>query len=413
MLLSSRVQTSQNCLESEILGSLRTNVAFLEPIENMSSRPAFVATLLLLAGSCFVARTGHAYALEGPKWPNASNIVMQLELGSPGRTLLDGNTSWNTAAAPALDMWNAVLGGMQFGRVMNSTAAVASGDRVNSMSFSNSVFGQSFGSSTLAVTYYSYSGSTMMEADILFNRAQSFDSYRGPLRYSSGYDIQRVALHELGHALGLAHPDQAGQHVDAVMNSAISDRDQLSTDDTAGGQSLYGARTSPTPTPTPSATPTPTPTTTPRPTPTPTPSPTVTPTPTATPTPMPTATPTPRPTATPTATPTQSSPAVSVSASTGSVRSRGTAVFTITASAPPTTSITVKYAMGGNAIFGKQYSLNGTSGQVTIPAGASSANVTLSVLRIGKGGKTATMTLTSGAGYTLSGSTSASLFMKK
>src|SRR6266446_2382763 len=102
----------------------------------------------------------------------------------------------------------------------------------------------------------------MFEADILFNRAQSFDSYRGPLR-SGSFDIQRVALHELGHALGLAHPDQAGQHVSAVMNSIISDIYTLTADDIAGGQSLYGARTSPTPTPSPTATPTPTPTPTP------------------------------------------------------------------------------------------------------------------------------------------------------
>jgi len=76
---------------------------------------------------------------------------MQLELGTPGRTLLDGTTSWNTAIAPALDMWNQVVGRMQFGRVMNSTAPVASGDGVNSMALSSTVFGQSFGSYTLAV----------------------------------------------------------------------------------------------------------------------------------------------------------------------------------------------------------------------------------------------------------------------
>src|SRR5438874_4451536 len=122
-------------------------------------------------------------------------------------------------------MWNQVLGGMQFGRVMNSTAAVASGDRVNSMAFSSTIFGSSFGSSTLAVTYYSYSGSTMIEADILFNTAQPWDSYRGSLR--SAYDIQRVALHESGHALGMAHSSLST----AIMYAYISSAYLLSSDD--------------------------------------------------------------------------------------------------------------------------------------------------------------------------------------
>jgi hypothetical protein len=59
-------------------------------------------------------------------------------------------------------------------------------------------------------------------------------------------------VHELGHVLGLAHPDDHGQHVDAIMNSITSDRETLSSDDIAGGQSLYGAP-APTPTPTPSS----------------------------------------------------------------------------------------------------------------------------------------------------------------
>src|SRR5947209_5643878 len=195
---------------------------------------AIVAVFAVVLGT-LVPRDANAYSLEGPKWPTGSTPVMQLELGTPGRTLSDGNTSWNTAAAPALDMWNQILGRMQFGRVMNSTAAVASGDRVNSMAFSSTVFGQSFGSSTLAVTYYSYSGSTMLEADILFNNAQSWDSYRGSLR--SSQDIQRVALHELGHALGLAHSSVAS----AIMYPYISSLYTLSNDDITGAQSLYGA----------------------------------------------------------------------------------------------------------------------------------------------------------------------------
>jgi hypothetical protein len=73
----------------------------------------------------------------------------------------------------------------------------------------------------------------------------------------------------------------------------------------------------------------------------------------------------------------------------------------------------VNYTMSGNAVLGTHYSLSGTPGQFTIPSGASSASVTLTELSVRKLGKTATMTLQSGAGYTLSGSTSASVSMRK
>src|SRR5205807_566475 len=106
----------------------------------------------------------------------------------------------------------------------------------------------------LAVTYYRSMNKSIVEADILFNKNQQFDSYRGPLRYgSSGWaigDIRRVFIHELGHALGLGQPDQDGQHVDAIMNSVTSDRETLSADDISGAQSMYAAP-GPTPTPTP------------------------------------------------------------------------------------------------------------------------------------------------------------------
>jgi hypothetical protein len=104
---------------------------------------------------------------------------------------------------------------------------------------------------------------------------------------------------------------------------------------------------------------------------------------------------------------------VKVSAAPTSIRSGGSATFTISASAPVAGPITVAYSMGGGAILNKHYSLSGTPGQVTIPNGASSANVTLTVLTIGTTGKTATMTLKSGAGYSPSAPTSASVFMKR
>ncbi len=155
----------------------------------------------------------------------------------------------------------------------------------------------------------------MIEADILFNKAQSFDSYRGALR-SGSYDIQRAALHELGHAVGLAHPDQAGQQVSAVMN------------DIAGGQSLYGARTSPTPTPTP--------------------------TPTATPTATPSATPTAIPTATPSATPTPTpttGPAVMLSPQPGSTFTSSSVTFSWSAGSATAYALLVGNSTGSSGIY--------------------------------------------------------------
>ena len=223
-------------------------------LKRLLATAGLVGAIALSLGA--LPRQADAYALEGPKWPTGTVVTFQLELGNAGRTLIDGNTSWNTAAAPALDAWDQKIQRAQLTYVNNSSAPVSNGDQVNSIAFATTAFGNSFGSSTLAITFYHYSGSQMFEADVLFNSNQSFDSYRGILRFGSGGraigEIRRVLIHELGHALGLGHPDSAGQTVDAIMNSVISNRETLSNDDIAGGQSLYGAPAAPTPTPTPS-----------------------------------------------------------------------------------------------------------------------------------------------------------------
>lgn len=242
------------------------------------------AFILALAPALFASMV-FGYALEGPAWPDGRVVTLQMSLGNPGSTLQDGNTSWNVATLPAVQQWNANMARLQFATVMNSTVPVKSIDGVNSVIFTNNVFGESFGAGVLAITYYWTSAGNLTEADVLFNKAQSFDSYRGDLQFVSGrpiVDIRRVLLHELGHALGLDHPDQANQQVAAVMNSVVSDTYLLTSDDLAGIHSLYGA---PSGTPTPTATPTPPPTATPNPTPaatpTPTPAPSATPDPNA------------------------------------------------------------------------------------------------------------------------------------
>ncbi len=216
-----------------------------------------VAIAVALAG---FSTTSSAYVLHGRSWPNGTVLTLQLSLGNPGFPLQDGSLSYNAAVAPAATMWGQNIQRIQISNVPNSGVSASSGDQLNSVVFSNSVFGQPFGANTVAVTYYRYSGSTMLEADILFNRVYTFNSYRGPLQFPGPglpiMDIRRVFLHELGHGLGLNHPDAAGQQVVAIMNSLMSNLDVLAADDISGGHSLYGAPSG-TPTPTPSPSPTP------------------------------------------------------------------------------------------------------------------------------------------------------------
>ena len=72
-------------------------------------------------------------------------------------------------------------------------------------------------------------------------------------------------------------------------------------------------------------------------------------------------------------------------------------------SVDPYTAITVNYSMKGKAHLGTNYPLTGTYGQVTIPAGATSASVTLTALvtNLTTKSEKATMSLQSSSSYKL------------
>src|SRR5882762_11893881 len=114
-------------------------------LKNMSPRLNCLAILGALLGSSLFT-TAHAYVLEGKSWPAGTTVLMQLNLGSAGRTLQDGNTSWDDAVLPVAGMWNQTIQRVSVSTIVNPAVPVVAGDRINCVVFSNSIFGQSFGS---------------------------------------------------------------------------------------------------------------------------------------------------------------------------------------------------------------------------------------------------------------------------
>jgi hypothetical protein len=230
---------------SPIRGGEASSSIHHKGVRRISRLLPLVACIGLLSLAARERAQAFCYLTSPPTvWPNG-NVSIVLKLGSAGRTLIDGNTSWDSIAQLALASWNGRLGTIQFAPTIQSPGVGSNGDGINQAFFDSTVYGQSFGGEALAVVTCWYSGTRRVEGDVIFNRAYSWDSYRGPLRFPGGQylvDLQRVALHEFGHVLGLNHPDQCGQTVSAIMNSIESDLDSLTADDIAGALSLYPAQ---------------------------------------------------------------------------------------------------------------------------------------------------------------------------
>ena len=153
---------------------------------------------------------------------------------------------YDNSAIVAMDDWNAVGTPLQW--TLGNIAAVPcnSADHINSAGWSTLTCDHSAFGDAIAVTKRSYEkiGDNwyLADADIVADQSLTWKIYSGPIQQPA-QDFQRVILHELGHALGLDHPDDAGQSVTAIMNSKINDIDSLQKDDRDGITALYSGVT--------------------------------------------------------------------------------------------------------------------------------------------------------------------------
>jgi|GEM_PF-1351103 len=198
----------------------------MKSINNLTSHKVFGLILLLFLATRITSNAG-AYELADYSWPTASTTFY---VDIPG-----GDGLWNDAFESAMYQWS-VNTRFEYYIVRDTYSnPCREDDERNGVAFAASDCGDAWGKNTLAVTHIWYVGDTITETDIVFNANQHWDVYSGPWSYSSN-DFTRIAIHELGHALGLNHENSG---IDSIMASYAGDIYLPQEDDIAGVAAIY------------------------------------------------------------------------------------------------------------------------------------------------------------------------------
>lgn len=157
------------------------------------------------------------FSLEGAKWGSP-------ELGTAG-----GTVTWavdDSISQAELQSINAAFA--EWSEVANIQFQQVASTAESDIDFANSALDGA--GNVLGVTGYSFSGGQLQSADIQFDSGDNL----------SGSEFSLVAIHEIGHAIGLGHFNDDP----AVMNSAANfSLDGLAQSDIDGIVALYGANT--------------------------------------------------------------------------------------------------------------------------------------------------------------------------
>lgn len=189
--------------------------------------PAVTAILLALG-----TVVPDAYTLNGPKWSSASvpYYINSANLDLPGGAV-------EAAVRAGADAW-----AQQTNANFAFTYAGPSSLTTNTMDSTNVVmFRNASSGSAIATTYYWFSGSNLIDADIVFWDG-AFRFFSGTSGCTGGFYIEDIAAHEFGHALGLGHSTSTAATMYPSVSSCNQSNRALDADDAGGIVALYGTR---------------------------------------------------------------------------------------------------------------------------------------------------------------------------
>jgi hypothetical protein len=203
----------------------------------MKLKPSIALAAAIAAFATVLSTGARAYTLLGYTWAQ-----------SPVPYYINpANMDLPTAAIePAIragaDAWHLQSGAsFAFAFAGYSTQTTNTNDGINLIMFRNASSG-----SAIATTYTWFSGTRLIDADMVFWDA-GFQFFTGTSGCSGGFYIEDVATHEFGHALGLGHSTVASATMYPSISTCSQQSRSLDPDDIAAVLSLYPATTPPTP----------------------------------------------------------------------------------------------------------------------------------------------------------------------
>ncbi|MFL6193790.1 MAG: matrixin family metalloprotease [Thermoanaerobaculia bacterium] len=208
----------------------------------MMNRKSSITVFIVLAA--LVVSSASAYVLLSPRrtWDSVMNVTVD-NRGNASVTDSDGGATAVVGAITSNNAWNGAGTGTRVSAQKGSVASFTLGDGVVMLNFRDPV--HACNGTCLAATFTGYytnraDGTTRItDADIVTNTKNPLVSTTEPGGCSGEYYIEGIMVHEVGHALGLAHSNVTGATMYPSVSACNNGPATIKADDKAGINDLY------------------------------------------------------------------------------------------------------------------------------------------------------------------------------